>query len=80
MPHSLRKHCLQTAITLRFQVLMLTNVREVFTASETVVSFYQTAWHISEDSHLHICYHENLKSHQTIVPCECFFMYYHLHN
>jgi hypothetical protein len=31
---------------------------------ETSVNFYQTTWHnIPEDSYLHICHHENLKSH-----------------
>jgi hypothetical protein len=37
---------------------------EAVSFSETLVSIYQTAWfNIPEDSHLHTCCHENLKSH-----------------
>jgi hypothetical protein len=32
--------------------------------SETLMNFYQTTWQNNpEDSHLHACCHENLKSH-----------------
>jgi hypothetical protein len=34
--------------------------------SETLVNFYQTTWHNNpEDSHLHTCCCENLKSHMN---------------
>jgi hypothetical protein len=35
--------------------------------TETTVNLYQNTRHINpEDSHLHICRHENLKSHNTV--------------
>lgn len=40
----------------------------LLTVSETSVSFYKTAWHNTpEGSHLHTCFHENLKSHNIHV-------------
>jgi hypothetical protein len=34
---------------------------------ETLVNFYQTTWHSNpEDSHLHTCHHESLKSHKIL--------------
>jgi hypothetical protein len=42
----------------------ITLVMEVVSSSETPVNICQTTWHnIPEDSHLHTCHHENLKSH-----------------
>jgi hypothetical protein len=59
-------------------LIEFTEVSEVLTASiirvmrvkgvsipETMVNFYQNTWHtIPEDSHLHTCCSENLKSHK----------------
>jgi hypothetical protein len=37
---------------------------EAASTSEMLVNFYQTTWYFNpEDSHLHTCRHENLKSH-----------------
>jgi hypothetical protein len=42
---------------------------EAASTSETLVNFYQTAQHNSEDSHLHTCRRENLKSHLLQTLC-----------
>jgi hypothetical protein len=46
-----------------FQVITL--MMEAASTTETSVNFYQTTWrNIPEDSHLHTCCCENLKSHR----------------
>jgi hypothetical protein len=41
---------------------------EAASTSETAVNFYQTTQHNNpEDSHLHTCHHENLKSHNGMT-------------
>jgi hypothetical protein len=40
---------------------------EAGSTSETSVNFYQATQHNPEDSQLHICHHENLKSHDFIA-------------
>jgi hypothetical protein len=45
-----------------------TLMMEAASTSETLVNFYQTTWcNIPEDSHLHACHHENLKSHCYLI-------------
>jgi hypothetical protein len=45
---------------------------EAVRAFEILVSFYQTTWHnIPEDSHLHICHCENLKSYIILIVYSC---------
>jgi hypothetical protein len=44
---------------------------EAASTSEMSVKFYQTTWCINpQDSHLHTCCHENLKSHMRILILE----------
>jgi hypothetical protein len=41
-------------------------MKEAARISETSVNFYQTTWrNITQDSHLHTCSRENLKSQKT---------------
>jgi hypothetical protein len=41
---------------------------EATSTTEKLVKFYQTAWcRIPEDSHLHACHCENLKSHPSTL-------------
>jgi hypothetical protein len=45
---------------------VITLMVEAASTSETLLNVYQTTrCNIAEDSHLHTCCHENLKSHQT---------------
>jgi hypothetical protein len=46
--------------------LLIALMMEAASNSETSVNFYQTIWcNIPEDSCLHTCHHENLKSHSN---------------
>jgi hypothetical protein len=42
-------------------------MQEAASCSETLVNCYQTTQHNPEDSHLHKCHHENLKTHFILV-------------
>jgi hypothetical protein len=64
-----------------FVIRVITLMMEAASTSETSVYFYRTTWRNNpEDSHLHTCHYENLKSHiiQAFLPSPDFYSMYFL--
>jgi hypothetical protein len=67
-PNEMADKCYYNGASLQEHLLglwLIALMMEAASTSETSVNFYQTTWHNNlEDSCLHTCCHENLKSHK----------------